>query len=77
MDYIFAFDVSEQATRTGVLADACASLLQMLYGRTLEDGATLDPYFPPKSKIGILTFDSSIHFHDLSVRYIYTVPTFL
>jgi protein transport protein SEC24 len=77
MDYIFAFDVSEQATRTGILADACASLLQMLYGRTLEDGTTLHPYFPPKSKIGIVTFDSSIHFHDLSVRSLHVDPTTL
>ncbi|KAJ3550127.1 hypothetical protein NMY22_g625 [Coprinellus aureogranulatus] len=66
MDYIFALDVSEQATRTGFLVDACNSLLQMLYGQSLEDGTTVEPYFPSTSRIGIITFDSSIHFHDLS-----------
>ncbi|KAF5314546.1 hypothetical protein D9611_007013 [Ephemerocybe angulata] len=58
MDYVFAFDVSEQAVRSGFLADACSSLVQMLYGE--------DPYFPPTSKISILSFDRTLHFYDLS-----------
>jgi protein transport protein SEC24 len=68
MDYVFAFDVSDQAIQSGFVRDACTSLLEMLYGRTLEDGTMLEPYFPTASKICIITFNSSLHFYDLSVR---------
>lgn len=68
MDYVFAFDVSDQAIQSGFVKDACTSLLEMLYGRTLEDGTVIEAYFPPTSRICIITFDSSLHFYDLSVR---------
>ncbi|RXW18670.1 hypothetical protein EST38_g7189 [Candolleomyces aberdarensis] len=66
MDYVFALDVSDQAIQSGFVRDACTSLLEMLYGRTLEDGTMLEPYFPTASRICIITFNSLLHFYDLS-----------
>jgi len=68
MDYVFAFDVSETSIQTGFLLDACTSLIHMLYGRPLDDGTMLEPYFPPTSRVCIITFNSSIQFYDLSSK---------
>jgi protein transport protein SEC24 len=63
MNYFFALDVSSDAVISGFLYAACESLQRMLYG--VEDGYAC---FPPESRIAILTFDQTLHFHDLSVR---------
>lgn len=64
MNYVFAFDVSNEAIHSGFLAAACENLRTVLYGR----GDEVQPCFPPASEIAILTFDSTLHYYDLSVR---------
>ncbi|KAJ7461730.1 sec24-related protein [Mycena galericulata] len=58
MNFVFVFDVSNEALRSGALHTACAALHDILFG----DNA----YFPPQSEMAILTFDTTLHFHDLS-----------
>jgi protein transport protein SEC24 len=60
--YLFAVDVSLNAVQSGMLSSFCQSLNNILYGddtsRRLPDGA----------KIGLVTFDRSIHFYNLKVN---------
>lgn len=67
MNYMFAFDVSLEAVRSGFLRTSCNSLHDMLYGRTEEDGSVVGSCFPAESHVAILTFDKSLHFYNLSV----------
>jgi len=70
MDYIFAFDVSNEAVVSGFLQSACDALKSILYGSSDASGANLiPPAFPPSLRIAIITFDTAIHFYDLSVRF--------
>ncbi|TFK84659.1 sec24-like protein [Polyporus arcularius HHB13444] len=62
MDYVFAFDVSQDAVRLGFLQTACNVLLELLYGR---DDSVL-PCFPTSSRIAILAFDRTLQFYNLS-----------
>ena len=62
MDYVFAFDVSQEAVRLGFLHIACNVLLELLYGR--DD---VLPCFPPSSRISILAYDRTLQFYNLSV----------
>ncbi|KAJ3328411.1 COPII coat Sec23p-Sfb3p heterodimer component [Blyttiomyces sp. JEL0837] len=54
--YVFAIDVSHNSIASGMLARAALAIKELLYG-----GKGL----PPKSKVGIITFDKSIHFYNL------------
>ncbi|KAJ7118660.1 sec24-related protein [Mycena crocata] len=58
MNILFALDVSREALRSGLLHTACAALHDVLFGQ--------NACFPPESEIAILTFDATLHFHDLS-----------
>ncbi|KZP33786.1 hypothetical protein FIBSPDRAFT_772693 [Athelia psychrophila] len=60
MNFLFAFDVSSEAIRSGFLRSACDSLRDILYGAA--------PCFPAECHIAILTFDQTLHFHNLSAR---------
>ncbi|KAI0761129.1 sec24-like protein [Irpex lacteus] len=62
MDYVFAIDVTVDALSSGFTTQACNSLLRVLYG----DEAAEQPCIRPQSRICIMTFDSSVHFYDLS-----------
>ncbi|KAK2498146.1 hypothetical protein MC885_021186 [Smutsia gigantea] len=53
--YLFVFDVSHNAVETGYLSSVCQSLLDNL---DLLPGNT-------RTKIGFITFDSTIHFYSL------------
>lgn len=67
MNYLFAFDVSVEAIESGLLQSACETFLNILYGHTTEQGTSFEPCFPQGCRIGILTFDRTLHFHNLSV----------
>ncbi|KAG6863442.1 hypothetical protein C0993_011444, partial [Termitomyces sp. T159_Od127] len=73
MRYIFAFDVSYEAVQLGFLRSACACVSRILFGGTDADGASLDACFPPECSVAFLTYDSTIHFYDLSVRLCHSV----
>ena len=73
MKYIFAFDVSYEAVHLGLLRSACACISRILFGGTGTDGETLDACFPSECSVAFLTYDSTIHFYDLSVRLNYLV----
>ncbi|KAL1946226.1 hypothetical protein VTO73DRAFT_15353 [Trametes versicolor] len=62
MDYVFAFDVSQEAVRSGFLKTACAVLLAALFG----DDESIPSCFPQESRIAILAFDRTLQFYNLS-----------
>lgn len=68
MAYLFALDVSQEAVQSGFLRAACASLRSLLYGGIGADGSEIQPCFPTESVLGIITYDETLHFYDLSVR---------
>jgi protein transport protein SEC24 len=60
--YLFAIDVSMTAVQSGMLASFCQSLNDILYGDHAGNG------LPNGAKIGLVTFDRSIHFYNLKVQ---------
>lgn len=67
MDYVFAFDVSNEAVISGFLQSACDALKSILYGSSDPSGAVLiPPAFPPSLRIAIITFDTTLHFYDMT-----------
>ncbi|KAH0826675.1 hypothetical protein J3R83DRAFT_5063 [Lanmaoa asiatica] len=66
LHYLFALDVSINAVESGFLQSVCSILLDVLYGGTATDGSTFEPCFPQGCRIGILTFDQTLHFYNLS-----------
>ncbi len=69
IDYIFAFDVSIEAIYSEFLSSACETLKLILFGGTDAGGSHLSPTIPESSRIAILTFDTTLHFYDFSVRH--------
>jgi len=70
MDYIFAFDVSDEAVVSGFLQSACNALKSVLYGSSDESGAAITPSsFPSSLRIAIITFDTALHFYDMTVGF--------
>lgn len=68
IDYIFAFDVSTEAIYSEFLSSACETLKSILFGGT-DAGGSHSSTIPESSRIGILTFDTTLHFYDFSVRH--------
>lgn len=68
LHYLFALDVSINAVESGFLQSVCGILLDVLYGGTAADGSTFESCFPQGCRLGILTFDQTLHFYNLSVR---------
>jgi len=70
MDYIFAFDVSNEAVVSGFLQSACDALKSVLYGSSDASGVAITPpSFPPSLRIAIITFDTALHFYDMTVGF--------
>ncbi|KAL4067050.1 hypothetical protein V8B97DRAFT_2025337 [Scleroderma yunnanense] len=66
MNCLLAFDVSFEAIESGLLQSACQAFIDILYGYTTEHGTSMEPCFPQGCRIGILTFDRTLHFYNLS-----------
>ena len=64
MDFIFAFDVSHDSVTTGLLKSACNAARRVFFGDADE---SLEPCFPATSRLAIITFDHTVHFHAFSV----------
>ena len=66
---LFVIDVSTPAVSSGVLGPVCESIRQALYGPSPNEATTSNaPYEVKRRQIGILTYDTSLHFYNLSVR---------
>ncbi|CAM0137524.1 unnamed protein product [Umbelopsis sp. WA50703] len=57
--YLFAIDVSWNSSQSGMLTTFCKTLSDILYDESSTDR------LPTGAKIGIMTFDSTIHFYNL------------
>ena len=68
MNYVFAIDVSHDAAENGFLKSACDVIRRVLFGDKDSSGRILEPCFPPASQLAIITFDQSVHFHEISVN---------
>lgn len=60
LNYVFAIDVSAQAVKSGMVQAACNAIRHALYGSSTSKLAA-------GNKIGLLTFDRSVHFYNLAV----------
>ena len=67
MRILFVIDVSREAISCGLVRAACQAIQGVLYGGELDDGTRMEPCVPVGQSIGIVTYDTSIHFYDLSV----------
>lgn len=67
MRFLFVVNVSSDAITTGIAQAACMAIKAVLFGGETLDGARMDPCFPVGSKVAIMTYDSTLHFYDLSV----------
>ncbi|KAF9225736.1 beta-sandwich domain of Sec23/24 [Gyrodon lividus] len=68
LNHLFALDVSIQAVESGFLQSVCNTILDIIYGGSAADGSAFDPCFPQGCGIGILTFDQTLHFYNLSAN---------
>ncbi|KAL5508758.1 hypothetical protein ACEPAG_4737 [Sanghuangporus baumii] len=66
MRILFAIDVSREAVQNGMVRAACQAIIGVLYGGETDDGTRLEPCFPGNCLAGVITFDTTIHFYDLS-----------
>ena len=64
MSYIFAIDVSWNAVKSGLVREITQGIKQALYG---SEGDEALFGLPEGSKVGIVTFDRTIHYYNLSV----------
>lgn len=68
MNYVFVFDVSSEAIISEFLQSSCESLKSILFGGADAEGVQLPSTFSVLSRVAILTYDTTLHFYDLSVR---------
>ncbi|KAF8183126.1 sec24-related protein [Pholiota molesta] len=66
LDYVFAFDVSNESIASGFLQSSCDSLKAILYGTVDANGSVEHPKFPPTSKLAVITFNHNLHFYDFA-----------
>ena len=67
MRFLFVINVSSDAIATGLVQAACMAIKSVLFGGETPDGTRLEPCFPTGCTVGIITYDSALHFYDLSV----------
>ena len=67
IDYFFAFDVSGEAIVSEFLHASCEALKRVLFGSADANGLQYTTIFPDRGRVAILTFDTTLHFYDLSV----------
>lgn len=63
LSYVFAIDVSAQAVKSGLVEASCEALKETLYGKDAAESNRLER----GNKIGLITFDKSVHFYNLAV----------
>lgn len=63
LNYVFAIDVSAQAVKSGMVQAACNAIRHALYGPNASK-------FAAGNKIGLLTFDRSVHFYNMAVMFV-------
>ncbi|KAJ3484683.1 hypothetical protein NLI96_g5487 [Meripilus lineatus] len=66
LDYVFILEVSTEAICSGFARSACESISRILYGSSPNDVGAVEPCFPAASRICIMTFDTTLHFYDLT-----------
>ena len=81
MNYVLALDVSRDAIENGFLASACEILSQVLGARdegtdkgrnpnnVIDSEAKASGCWPRGSQVAIITFDRTLHFYRLGVRF--------
>lgn len=74
LHWLFLIDVSQEAITRGFLEAFCEGILGALYGDTVDglsdessNGDAPGRLLPPGSKVGIVTFDKTVHFYNCSV----------
>jgi protein transport protein SEC24 len=75
LDYLFVLDVSVDAIRSGFLKSVCVVLRDLLYGGSYHDGTESESSFPRGCQLAILTYDTSLHFYNLSVSATRIIPS--
>lgn len=68
MDYIFAFDVSNESIISEFLHSSCEAVKRVLFGGA-DVNSEAAPVLPNSCRVAILTFDTTLHFYDLSVSH--------
>lgn len=75
---LFLIDVSRESHQRGFLKAVCEGISQALYGEDgAADGAEGDESsrrIPLGSKVGIVTFDTEVHFYNLTVCFKLEIP---
>jgi len=66
--YIFAIDVSWTAAQCGMIREVAAGIRDIFYGAEDEDGNRNGGSLSPGARVGIITFDRTVHFYNLQVR---------
>lgn len=73
--WLFVIDVSQEAVNRGFLEACCEGIMGALYGGEGEDededSDAPKKRIPKGSKVGIITYDKSVHFYNLSVSRVF------
>lgn len=66
---VFAIDVCWSAAKGGLIRECCEGIRLALYGEKVDgvDGEAGEKFETPPGRVGIVTFDTSVQFHNLTV----------
>ena len=65
--YVFAIDVSWTAAQSGMIREVAGGIRDILYGAENENGERLGGSLPPGARVGLITFDRTVHYYNLQV----------